>query len=239
MVAEATSQNREPGFDLPAGIYRRQAWRPAGLRGVESILSGIASRTKPFDEHRARLTAWYEQFVQRSQPFIGWPPLTTAEWDARDTQYSYGSTQSEERISRREPPMISQELPSVACPVSVAQDQASATHLHRFPAEEQRPQEPSTLGRSISGPMHTTAKPERLADDLLGPHEPSMEAAVQPVALPARQKTAKNPPVLAGSPEETRLAATEGRLAAENWQPGSSSPPRRNDVKNNLSCVPR
>ena len=44
MVAEATSQNREPGFDLSAGIYRRQAWRPAGLRGVESILSGIASR---------------------------------------------------------------------------------------------------------------------------------------------------------------------------------------------------
>ena len=72
MVAEATSQHREPDFGLTAGIRGRQVWRPAGLRGVESILSNIANRNRRFDSQRARLTAWYEQFVQRSQPFIGW-----------------------------------------------------------------------------------------------------------------------------------------------------------------------
>ena len=79
MVVEATLPNREPGIDLSAGIYRRQAWRPTGLHGVDSILSGIASRTKLSHGHRARLIAWYEQFVHRSQPFVGWQPLATAD----------------------------------------------------------------------------------------------------------------------------------------------------------------
>jgi hypothetical protein len=223
MVAEATSQSRQPGFALPPGIHRRQAWRPAGLRGVQSILSGIASRTKPFDGHRARLTAWYEQFVQRSQPFAGWPPLTMVDWDAHDTRYSFGDTQAEERIPRRVSPMISRELPPVARPVSVAQDQASATRLHRFPAEQQRPQEPSTSRQSISGPIHTAGEGEQLSDDLPGSHERPMEAAVQPVAPPARRETADNQAGQARSSEVSQLPAKEASHPTEAWGP---EPPR-------------
>ena len=158
MIAEATSPNRGPGFGLPAGIYRRQVWRPAGLRGVESILSAIANRNKLFDGHRTRLTAWYEQFIQRSQPFIGWQPLTKAEMETDDIQSTSGSTPAEQRISRRESPMIAKEVPPFTHPMSVAQDQPSAAHLERFSGEEQTPPEPSILRRSISGPIHTTAK---------------------------------------------------------------------------------
>ena len=132
MIAEATSQHREPSFALSLGIHRRQAWRPAGLRGVQSILSSIASRTRPFDGYRARLTAWYEQFVQRSQPLVGWQPSPTAELEAHDTQFSFGSPQSEERISRRDPPTISKDLPPVTRPVSGARDQTSVAHLHQL-----------------------------------------------------------------------------------------------------------
>ena len=230
MAAGATSQNREPGFDLPAGIYRRQAWRPAGLRGVDSILSGIARRTKPFDGHRARLTAWYEQFVQRSQPFVGWSPLPTAEWDTRDTQYSLGSTRAEEQISRRESPMISKELPSVARPVSVAQDQASATHLHRFPAEQQRPQEASASRQSISGLIHTVAKGEQLSSDLSGPHERPMQPAVQPVAPRARWEIADRAG-LARSPEISQHPAKDASHPREAWgsEPPLAAPMQRRE----------
>ena len=239
MVAEATSQNREPGFDLPAGIHRRQAWRPAGLRGVDSILSGIASRNKLSDGHRARLTAWYEQFVQRSQPFIGWPPSTTAELGAHDTQSSFGSPQAEERISRRESPMISKELLPVARPVSLAQDQASATDLHRFPAQQQRPQEPFASRGSISGPIQTAAKGERIAGDLSSPHKPPIEAPVHPVAPPARGRSRTTPPGrLVPSKTGNSLRKTHASRQNLGGQ-GRRSLVRRNDVKNNLSSVPR
>jgi hypothetical protein len=224
MVAEATSQSRQPGFALPPGIHRRQAWRPAGLRGVHSILSGIASRTKPFDAQRARLTAWYEQFVRRSQPFIGWQPLTTAELGADGTQSSFGSTQ-EERITRSELPMISKDPSPLTRPVSVAQDQASATHLRRFPGESQRPQEPLVMRRSISGPIHLSAKSlppsEALAGDPSARHERQMEVVVQPVAPPTRKETADSPAEPAPASERRRLPAGDGRLAAEDRGPVS------------------
>ena len=176
MIAEATSQNRGPGFDLSAGIHRRQVWRPAGLRGVESILSGIASRNKPFDDHRARLTAWYEQFVQRSQPFIGWQPLTKAESEADDTQSSFGSTQSAGADLAKRVADDLQRAASLTRPVSVAQDQPSAAPSAPIFWQQQRPQEPSLLRRSISGPIHTAAKIDCLqvtaAGDLSSPHEP-------------------------------------------------------------------
>ena len=235
MIAEATSQHREPSFALSPGIHRRQAWRPAGLRGVQSILSGIASRTRPFDGYRARLTAWYEQFVQRSQPFIGWQPLPTAELEAHDTQSSFGSPQSEERISRRDPPMISKDLPPVTRPVSGAQDQASATHLHQFPAEQQRPQEPFVLRRSISVPIRTPAKSmppsERLAGDLSNSPERPIEATAQPVAPPASEEIAENPAVPARSNEERRLPPRDERLATVDRGKVSSLPasPQRNE----------
>ena len=222
MAAEATLQNRELGFDLSAGIHRRQAWRPAGLRGVDSILSGIASRTRPFDGHRARLTAWYEQFVQRGQPFVGWPPLTTAEWDTYYSQYSFGSTPAGERISQRVSPMISKELPSVARPVSVAQDQASAT-LQQFPAEQQRPQEASAPRHSISGVIHTAAKGGQLSGDLFGPHERSMEAAVLPVATRARPETADDRAGQPHSSEVSQLPAKDASHPREAW--GLEPPP--------------
>ena len=39
MVGEATSQNREPGFDLSAGIHRRQGLAPgwAPRRGIHPL----------------------------------------------------------------------------------------------------------------------------------------------------------------------------------------------------------
>jgi hypothetical protein len=217
MVAEATSQTQATGFALPAGIYRRQAWLPAGLRGVASILQVIASRTKPVDSRRARLTAWYEQFVQRSQPFIDWQPLTTAELKAEDTHSSFGSIQSQERIWPRESPMISKDLPPVTRQVSGAQDQASATHPHQFAAEQPRPQEPFLLPRVVSGPIHTAVKSippsERNAGDPSGAHERPIEGPVQPLAPPAREQTAENPAQSARSPEETRLPAKDRRPA--------------------------
>jgi hypothetical protein len=233
MVAEATSQNREPGFALSGSIHRRQAWRPAGLRGVQSILSVIASRTKLFDGQRARLTAWYEQFVQRSQPFIGWQPLTTAEFGAHDTQSSFGSLQSEERISRREPLTISKELPPSTHPVSGVEDQASATRLHRFPAE-QRPQEPFASRGSVSGPIQPAAQSippgERLAGDLSDPHERRLEAVGQPAERTAREATTDSPALPARSSEERRLPARNARPAAQDRGPGAplSASPRRN-----------
>jgi hypothetical protein len=224
MVAEATSQNREPGFALSGSIHRRQAWRPAGLRGVQSILSVIASRTKLFDGQRARLTAWYEQFVQRSQPFIGWQPLTTAEFGAHDTQSSFGSLQSEERISRREPLTISKELPPSTHPVSGVEDQASATRLHRFPAE-QRPQEPFASRGSVSGPIQPAAQSippgERLAGDLSDPHERRLEAVGQPAERTAREATTDSPVLPARSSEERRLPARNARPAAQDRGPGA------------------
>ena len=70
MIGEATSPNRGQGSICPR-VFAVVRFGARRLRGVDSILSGIASRNRPFDDHRARLTAWYEQLVQRSQPFIG------------------------------------------------------------------------------------------------------------------------------------------------------------------------
>ena len=234
MIAEATSQHREPSFALSPGIHRRQAWRPAGLRGVQSILSGIASRTRPFDGYRARLTAWYEQFVQRSQPFIGWRPLTTPQVEAHDTQSSFGSPQGDEGISRRDPPVISKELPPSTRPVSVTEDQASPGHLRRFPVE-QRPQEPFVSPRSISVPIRTPEKSmppsKRLAGDLSNSPERPIEATAQPVAPPASEEIAENPAVPTRSNEERRLPPRDERLATVDRGKVSSLPasPHRNE----------
>jgi hypothetical protein len=233
MVAEATSQNREPGFDPSAGIHRRRVWRPAGLRGVESIFSGIANRNKPFNDHRARLTAWYEQFMQRSQPFIGWQPLTRAELEVDDIQSSFGSTRAEERISRSESPIISKELPPLIRPVSVAQDQPSAAHLHRFPAEQQRPPEPFASRRSISGSTSTAPESlplgKRLAGELPGPHERSLEPAGERGAPIARGETADNPAVPTHSAEVRQLPAKDTPHATEPGSPLAAATRRREE----------
>jgi len=216
MVTEATWQNRGPGVGLLAGVHSRQAWRPPALRGVESVLSGIASRNEPLDRHRARLTAWYEQFARRSQPFVGWQSLTTGEFGVDDTHPSFGSVQSGDRTVRRESQMISKDPPQDASVVKpVAQDQPPATHSHRVPAEPQMPQKPLVLRRSISGSIHTTARslpsrePRRVSD-LSGKPEGPMEAA-QPVAPPGREVTSRDPVV-------TSPSAASGRLAAEDWR---------------------
>ena len=226
MVAGATSQTREPRFALHAGIYRRQAWRPVGLRGVESILSGIATRSKSFANHRARLSTFYEQFVQRSQPLIGWQPLTTAQLEALERHSSSGSTRPAERISQGEPPMISKDLLRVTRPTSGAQDQASVTHPYEF-AEQPRWQEPFVLPRSITGSLQTaeksTAPSDRLVGDFSGRDEP-IEAAVEPVALSARKKTPDSRPTPARPLEERRLPASP---ATEDWDPILIPPPQR------------
>jgi hypothetical protein len=234
MRTEATGQSPELGFSLPAGIHRRQTWWPAGLRGVASILSGIASRSEPFDRHRARLTAWYEQFVQRSQPFAAWQPLTTAEWSVNETQSSFDSTQSRDWMARRESQMLSKDLPPVTRLVSVAQDYPSARHPQRFPVEQQRPQESFVLRRPTSGLSHTAVKSipssEPRAPELPGTYEGLIQATVQPAALPGRKQTAKNPADVAhSSREDSRLQAKEGSAATEGWGPVSpmAAPPQR------------
>ncbi len=220
MVTEATWQNRQPALGLPAGVHHRQTWRPPALRGVQSVLSGIASRNEPLNRHRARLTAWYEQFARRSQPFIGWQPLTTRELGNDDTQPSFDSVQSGDRTARRELQMISKDPPpdaSVGKPL--AQDQPSATHSHGFPAEPQTPQEPLVLRRSISGSIHTTAKsmPSREPGRVSYPSgipEGPIKAAAQSVALPEREATSKIPVVMSPS-AGGELAAEGGRLAED------------------------
>jgi hypothetical protein len=238
MVAEATSQNREPDFGLSAAIHRRQVWRPAGLRGVKSILSNIANRNRRFDSHRARLTAWYEQFVQRSQPFIGWEPLTTVKFDAPDIESSFGSTPTQERVSPRESPMISKELPPFMRPVRVAQDQPSTTHLHRLPVEEQRQQHPSILRRSISGPVHTAARSlppgDPVAEELSGSHEPARETSSQPVAPTAQEETAGYPAVPTRSPELRQPAAKDVRSPTEPWSASSLAAPTQRREEQSL-----
>ena len=225
MVAEATSPHREPDFGLSAGIRRRQVWRPAGLRGLESILSTIANRNRRFDRHRARLTAWYEQFVQRSQPFIGWEPLTTIKFDAPDVESSFGRTPTQERVSPRELPMISKELPPFTHPVRVAQDQPSTTQLHRLPAEEQRPQHPSSSRRSISGPVQTAARSTPAGDPLAkepsGSHEPARETTSQPVAPTAQEEIAGYPAAPTSSPEFRQPTAKDARSPTEPWSASS------------------
>lgn len=209
MVAEATSQIREQGFAPSAGIHRRQAWRPVGLRGVESILSGIATRSKSFASHRARLTAWYEQFVQRSQPLTGWQPLLTAPSEVPHSQASFGSAQSAERISRGEPSMISKDL-RVTRPMSGPQEQMSAAPPHQF-IEQPRRQEPFFLPRSITGSMHTadrsTPPSDRLVGDFSKPDEPK-ESAVEPVAPSTGKKTAESGALRAHPLEKRRLPAS-------------------------------
>src|SRR5262245_51725337 len=112
MLTGTTGQYREPGLNLPAGVYSRQVWQPLGLRGVELILSGIARRNELLDRRRARLTSWHEQFARRSQPFIGWMPLTTGQFGVDDIPSSPRSDQSEDRMARRERQIISKEPPS-------------------------------------------------------------------------------------------------------------------------------
>jgi hypothetical protein len=233
MVAGATSQIREQGFAPSAGIHRRQAWRPVGLRGVESILSGIANRNKPFDDHRARLTAWYEQLVQRSQPFIGWQPLAKAEMEADDIQSSFGSTRAEERLSRSESPIISKEPPPFARPVSVAQDQPSAAYLSRSPGGQQRPQNPSILRRFISEPIHTAAKSMLpsgpLAAHLSAPPERPTTATDQPMTPIVRGETADNPAVPTYSAEVRQLPAKDTPHATEPGSPLTAMTRRREE----------
>jgi hypothetical protein len=229
MVAEATSQNREPDFGLSPAIHRRQVWRPAGLRGVKSILSNIANRNRRFDSHRARLTAWYEQFVQRSQPFIGWEPLTTVKFDAPDIESSFGSTRAEERISRSESPIISNEPPLFARPVSVAQDQPLAAHLNRSPGEQQRPQNLSILRRSTSGPTPTTAKSMFPSGPLSAPAERSMRATDQPMTPIARGEIAANPAVPIHSAEVRQLPAKDTAHATEPKSPLTATTRRREE----------
>src|SRR6476619_6779269 len=105
MVSETMGKDLGPGIDMPAAVYRRQAWRPRALQGAESLLSGIARRNEPLDRRRARLTAWYERLVRRGQPFIGWQPLTTEDFGGENTQPS-DIVQPRARTARREPQMI-------------------------------------------------------------------------------------------------------------------------------------
>ena len=197
-----------------------EAWRPSS--------QASPAGTKPLEAQRGRLTAWYEQFVQRSQPFIGWLPLKMAEFGAHDPKSSFGITQAEERISRTESPMSSKESPPSTRLVSVTQNQASPSDLRRFPAKPHVPEAPFELGGSILGPVPQSAKPtppgEPLADDPSARHERQMEVALQPVAPPIRQETSDHPAEPTHASEQKQLSPGDGRLAPEDWGPLS---PRR------------
>jgi hypothetical protein len=218
MLTGATGQYREPGFNLPAGVYGRQVWRPLGLRGVELILSGIARRNEPLDRRRARLTAWHEQFARRSQPFIGWMPLTTGQFGVDDIPSSPRSDQSEDRMARRERQMISKEPPSDTHIVRGAgPDQPPATHSHRFPGEPQTPPGRFLSRQFISdvrSPPSSESRPSR--GPFKSPETP-IEAVVQPVAPPEREATSRDSIVMPPSSVGRQLGTKDGRPATEDW----------------------
>jgi hypothetical protein len=236
MVPEATEKHQGQEFDLPAAVYRRRAWRPAALQGVESVLSSISRRKEPLDRRTARLTAWYEQLARRGQPFTGWSqPLTTEEIGGNNTQPSYDSVQPGSRTALREPEVIS-EVPSADANVTdtivrpLAQDQRSATHLPQLPGEPLTPQRPRLLLRSVSGPIHTAAEstpPGEVGNvsDRSATVERPIEGAVEPVVLPGHPTSSGNPvapsPAAKETPpaaKQTRLAAKDGRVATEKWR---------------------
>jgi hypothetical protein len=219
MLAGATGQYREPGFNLPSGVYGRQVWRPLGLRGVELILSGIARRNEPLDRRRARLTSWHEQFARRSQPFIGWMPLTIGQFGVDDIPSSPSSPrsdQSEDRMARREQQMISKEPPWDTHIVRGAgQDQPPATHSHRFPGEPQTPPGRFLSRQFISDVRSLPSSESRPGRGPFKSPETPIEAVVQPVAPPERETTSRDsivmPPSLVGRP----LGTKDGRPATE------------------------
>jgi hypothetical protein len=216
MLTGATGQYREPGFNLPAGVHGRQVWRPPGLQGVELILSGIARRNEPLDRRRARLTAWHEQFARRSQPFIGWTPLTTAEWSVNETQSSLDSTQSGHSMARRESPMISKDPPSdTHIGRGAAQDQPPITHSHRFPAEPQTPPGTFLSRRFISGAQSIPSSESGPSRGSFESPETPIEGVVQPVAPPGREAISRDPIVTPPSSIGRQLGTKDERLAAE------------------------
>jgi len=221
MLTGATGQYREPEFNLPAGVYGRQVWRPLGLRSVELVLSGITRRNEPLDRRRARLIAWHEQFARRSQPFIGWMPLTTGQFGVDDIPSSPSSPrsdQSEDRMARRERQMISKEPPSDTHIVRGAgQDQPPETHSHRFPGEPQTPPGRFLSRQFISDVRSLPSSESRPGRGPFKSPETPIEAVVQPVAPPERETTSRDsivmPPSLVGRP----LGTKDGRPATEDW----------------------
>jgi len=77
---EAPGQSDGQSIGLPSGVRWRQVWRPAAMPAITSLLSGIMSRTGLFAQKAAGLSALYEQFARRIQPWQGWSPLSLELW---------------------------------------------------------------------------------------------------------------------------------------------------------------
>jgi hypothetical protein len=220
-MTEATGENRQSGLALLAGVHRRQAWRPSGLRGVASILSSIARRNQALDRRSALLTAWYEQFAQRSQPFIGWQPVTIGDLQVDSTQSSFSTTPSMERMSRTESRMISKDPGELNVVRHVPQRESPAAQAHGFAAEPQAPEKPFIVRRSISAPIQTAAKsvpPSKAGPaDISGTPKEPIETTSQPVTRPGDEVASRHPVVPPAATEDSRLLVHVGPSVAHDW----------------------
>jgi hypothetical protein len=221
MMTEATGENRQSGLALLAGVHRRQAWRPSGLRGVASILSSIARRNQALDRRSALLTAWYEQFAQRSQPFIGWQPVTIGDLQVDSTQSSFSTTPSMERMSRTESRMISKDPGELNVVRHVPQEESPAAQAHGFAVEPHAPEKPFIVRRPISAPIQTAAKsvpPSKAGPaDISGESKGPIETTSQPVTRPGDEASSHRvvSPAIA---EDSRLVVHFGATVAHDWE---------------------
>jgi hypothetical protein len=62
--------------ELPSGVQARQSWHPPAMGAADSLVSAILARSGSLMSNAARLSAWYEQFIRRVQPWSGWSPLS-------------------------------------------------------------------------------------------------------------------------------------------------------------------
>jgi hypothetical protein len=98
--------DRAPRVALPLGVWRRQAWRPPALDGLEHLTASLAARTEPFLERSSRLLAWQQRLSGRLSPWSGWPPLALP-LDGQPEPSPYGA----EPEPPRERPRVSSERP--------------------------------------------------------------------------------------------------------------------------------
>ena len=170
--------------------------------------------------------------MQRSQPFVGWQPLPTAEWDAHDTQYlirqhSGGGADLAKRVAN------DLERATFRCAPG---ERGSRSGIGNTSASISCRTAKATGGVCLAPidlrvDSHSRKRRQQLSGDLSGPHERPMEAAVQPVAPRARREIAG--PRRAGSlaRESANTLRKTQRHPREAWgsEPPLAAPTQRRE----------
>ncbi len=81
-------KNNSMDTGIPRSIANRVEWRPAGLSSA-SLAESLGRRRSVFLDRAQRVSAWYERFFRRVQPFYGWTQMAfdftgTGEYVTRD-----------------------------------------------------------------------------------------------------------------------------------------------------------